>query len=68
MNFDGIRFSNSRVSMLVMDESKPNGWFVVRRCTMSAIKFTMAGGSLVIHRWYINSIIVEYLSKNVLGQ
>ena len=34
---------NEDTNSLVISESKPYRWFVVRRCKISAIKFAMAG-------------------------
>ena len=58
---DTVSTLNEGTNSLVTSESEPDGWFVVHRCKISAIKFTMAGSQdwwhrfpqLLVYRFYI---------------
>ena len=48
---DTVSTLNKGNNSLVMSESEPDGWFVVCRHKMSAIKFAMAGSQDWWHRF-----------------
>ena len=58
---DTVSTLNEGINSPVTSESEPDGWFVMRRCKTSAIKFAMAGSQdwwyrfpqSLVYRFYI---------------